>query len=140
MSIAIEELMEVVDETFVGIRLNTPKVKPVHIANGLFRAVLGETNSTKLLHRFVFHQKARTGEIPAGHEIDLVMNDLLELEALEPGVESDDVAAFRRQLKRIVSADNGVFTGQMQSYSAGASSFLSRDTICLLYTSPSPRD
>ena len=128
MSIAIEELRETVDESFVGIRLNTTKVKPVHIANGLFRAILSETNSTKLLHRFVFHQKA-TGEIPSGHDIDSVVSDLLECEAIEPGIEPDDIAMFRRQLKRVVSADDGVFTGQMQSYSAGSSPFLSKDTV-----------
>jgi hypothetical protein len=128
MSIAIEELREQVDEAYVGIRLNTTKVKPVHVANGMFRTIVGETNVTKLLHRFVFHQKA-SGEIPQGHDLDSVINDLLEAESLESNIEQDDVAAFRRQLKRVVSADDGVFTGQMQSYSAGATTFLSRDTV-----------
>jgi hypothetical protein len=128
MSIAIEELRKTVDGSFVGIRLNTTKVKPVHLANGLFRAILGKTASTRLLHRFVFHQEA-TGEIPPGHDLDSVISDLLDCEAIEPGIDPEKIAAFRRQLKQVVSADNGVFTGQMQSYSAGAAAFLSKDTV-----------
>ena len=128
MPIAIEELRESVDEKYVGIRLNTSKVKPVHIANGLFREACEWTADTGLLHKFVFDQKAN-GDIPRGHELDNVIDELRDLSAIEPNIDPNDVSRFRRQLKKVVSADDGVFTGQMQSYSAAARGFLSRDTV-----------
>ena len=128
MTFAIENLRRIVDEEYVGVRLNTDKVKPVHIANGLFRSISGNTASTKLLHRFVFHQKA-SGEVPRGHDLDSLYQSMLDRDVLDESIDRDDVTEFRILLKHVVAADNGVFTGQMQSYSAGNSAFLSRDTV-----------
>ena len=128
MSFAIEDLRTVVDKTYVGVRLNTDKVKPVHIANGLFRALLGETTSTRLIHRFVFHQK-HNGEVPKGHDLDSLSAALREEGSLDPSISVEDIQEFRILLKRLVSADNGVFDKQMQSYSAGHAAFVSRDTV-----------
>ena len=128
MSFAIEELRRQVDERYVGIRLNTTKVKPVHIANGLFRCVTSQTRSTKLIHRFIFHQTAK-GEVPRGHELESVLGSLIASGSIEKSIDSEFVGVFRRQLKRVLSADDGIFTGQMQSYSAGNSAFLSKDTV-----------
>ena len=128
MSIEIKELRDNVDRAYVGIRLNTDKVKPVHIANGLFREASESIADTKLLHRFVFDQTNK-GVVPKGHALDDLLEDLGDAESLESGIENSEISKFRRQLKKVVSADDGVFTGQMQSYSAASTAFLSKDTV-----------
>ena len=128
MSIEIKELRDSVDRAYVGIRLNTDKVKPVHIANGLFREASESIADTKLLHRFVFDQTNK-GVVPKGHALDDLLEDLNDVESLESGIENSEISKFRRQLKKVVSADDGVFTGQMQSYSAASTAFLSKDTV-----------
>ena len=40
MSLDVKRLGQDVHRLFVGVHLNTDKVKPVHIANGLFRTLL----------------------------------------------------------------------------------------------------
>jgi hypothetical protein len=128
MSIVIEDYRKEVDASYVGISLTTGSIKPVHIANGLFRGLVEKTNSTKFLNRFVFHQNA-DGKIPRDHEINSVFADLETKALIDPSIDKDSITALRLQLKRIVSADNGVFIGDMSSYTAGNKAFISKDTI-----------
>ncbi len=128
MTFAIEELKTKVDREYVGIRLNTEKVKPVHIANGLFRSLLGKIPSTDLLYRFVFYQTHK-GIVPKGHDVDSLLTDLRDLDAITGSVSTDEVKAFRIALKRLLSADNAVYDKQMQSYSTGNHAFVTRDTV-----------
>lgn len=128
MSFAIEQLRTTVDREYVGIRLNTEKVKPVHIANGLFRATLGVIPSTQLLYRFVFHQTHK-GVVPRGHDIDSLLSDLRARNAIASSIGADNVKALRISLKRALAADNAVYDKQMQSYSTGHKLFVTRDTV-----------
>ncbi|MGE0606574.1 MAG: hypothetical protein AB7O62_05545 [Pirellulales bacterium] len=128
MSFAIEKLKTKVDREYVGIRLNTEKVKPVHIANGLFRSTLGAIPSTQLLYRFVFHQTQK-GVVPRGHDIDSLLAALRSSDAIGQGVTTENVKDFRIALKRLLSADNAVYDKQMQSYSTGHKSFVTKDTV-----------
>jgi hypothetical protein len=128
MSFAIEELKTTVDRSYVGIRLNTEKVKPVHIANGLFRASLGLIPSTQLLYRFIFHQTHK-GVVPRGHDINTLLSDLRARDAIASSIGSDSVMALRVSLKRALAADNAVYDKQMQSYSTGSKLFVTRDTV-----------
>ena len=57
----VEALRVAAERDYVGFPPNTYSVKPVHIANGLFRFVHGKTYDTSLLNRFVFGKGRRYG-------------------------------------------------------------------------------
>jgi hypothetical protein len=129
MTIAIEEAREWIEEQFIGFSPNTNNVKPVHIANGMFRAVLGGTVNTRSLHRFVFSRTDK-GRIPRGHELEKVYSTLINEHRLDSDEVSEaNIARLRELLKKVVAADDAVFTDGMESYSAGFVGFVSKDRI-----------
>lgn len=132
MPIAIDkERQQYIDDKFIGFSPNTSSIKPVHLANGMFRSVVGHTFDTELLNRFVFWQK-NDGEVPKGHELDTIFDRLLANQRLDPtGITKDDLKRLRVLLKDILNADNGVYMhkDKMESYSAGYQAFLSEDRI-----------
>lgn len=128
MPIAIDTLRAKVEETYIGFRPNTAKVKPVHIANGLFRVVLGRVADTDLLNRFVITQ-SRT-EVPEGHQPEVVYSELRDADRLDPvDVTLGELNRLRVLLKKVVAADDAVFPKGMASYTAGNQGFVSKDHI-----------
>jgi hypothetical protein len=129
MPINVEVERENIEEKWIGFSPSSNSVKPAHIANGLFRTVLDATFDTQLLHRFVFSQ-TKEGEVPKGHDIDTIYERLIKEHKIdESDVTKDTLGRLRILLKKVVGADDAVFTGAMQSYSAGFSSFVAKDTI-----------
>lgn len=130
MPIKIEEHRKWIEEEFIGFRPTFNKVKPVHIANGLFRSLTGRLGTTQTLLNFAISQTAK-GEIPKGHSIEEVYKFL----ASEKKIETDDIkpenlAQFRQFLRKVVGADGAVFPDtDMQSFTAGFVGFLSKDRI-----------
>ena len=126
---SIEEMIRDIEERYLGFNPNTTSVKPVHIANGLFRSLSGATYSTKLLHKFVFSE-TKKGTVPRGHDLESIYNELRELGRLDDrDVQIGELPSLRRLLKQVVNADSGVFTGTMQSYTHGFSHLVTSDTI-----------
>lgn len=130
MPIAIEVERQHIDAKLVGFGPNTNSVKPVHIANGLFRMVVGKTFDTALLNKFVFWQK-NNGPVPKGHELDTIYEYLLNNNRLETDVSKEDIKRLRIVLKNVLNADEGVYMhrDRMESYSAGYEGFISEDRI-----------
>jgi hypothetical protein len=125
----VREWYDEIGTRWIGFTPNTHSVTPVHVANGMYRVVLGRSVDTKLLFRFVF-SKTHKGEVWRGHEIASVYDHLVQ----EGGIDSDEVsqdavAAFRPLLKSVVAADEAVYGDRMQSYTAGAAEFVTNDTI-----------
>lgn len=120
-----------IEHEYIGFSPNTTNVKPVHLANGMFRWLLNEANDTSRLFQFVFSSSKKDGTIPKGHELDKVYQWLLDEERIETEVPLASVSQFRAMLLKIVAADkpSAVSTGGMESYSAGFSSFVSNDRI-----------
>ncbi|MBV1734759.1 MAG: hypothetical protein KMY50_03115 [Candidatus Desulforudis sp.] len=132
MTIVIGEAFQHVERTLIGCRPNTSSVKPVHIANGLFRNILGYTTDTGMLNRFVFVAKKKDGAIPSGHELASIYGELLDNNRLMPeDIQESDIAELRSFLRKVVDADGGVYlhSQDMESYSAGFSGFISRDRV-----------
>jgi hypothetical protein len=118
-----------IGKDWIGFSPNTHSVTPVHVANGLFRVVLGSSVDTKLLFRFVF-SRTHKGEVPRRHDIDSVYAHLVSESRVDPEeVPQDAAAAFRPLLKSVVAADEAVYDDRMQSYTAGAADFVTNDTI-----------
>lgn len=128
MALNIDEIRRDVDRKYVGMAPNTTSVKPVHIANGLFRASINCVYNTSDLNRFVFWQKKKGGE-PVGHDLDTVYSFLQDNGKLDSSIQKDEIAEFRLLAKEVLSADAGVYVGSMASYSAGACQFVAKDRI-----------
>lgn len=126
----IEEIRKSVDREYVGISPDTRSVRTAHIANGLYRTVMGKTYDTSLLNRFVVSQK-HNGQVPKGHDMESVVNALTDSGGLVPRIQVSDLRRFRGLLKRVVNADGGVFLHRdaMESYTAGHAGFVTRDRI-----------
>ena len=74
----VKELRKGIEHEYIGFSPNTTNVKPVHLANGMFRGLLNEANDTTSgLFRFVFSSSKKDGTIPKGHELDRVYQWLL---------------------------------------------------------------
>lgn len=129
MTIKIEEYLDEIDKKYVGFSPNTTSIKPVHISNGLFRAALDHTSDTKTLNRFTFWQKA-DGNIPPGHELETVFSSLVAQNRIDSSTVSlDSIKHLRMLMKKILNADDGVYTLGMDSYSGGYAGFLSKDYV-----------
>ena len=73
----IEEMRLAIERDFVGFSPSTTGVKPVHIANGLFRTVVDGAYPAAFLNQFVFSETVK-GEIPHGHDLDTIYETLEE--------------------------------------------------------------
>jgi hypothetical protein len=128
MNIALNAYRAKIDKDRVGFLANSTKVKPVHIANGTFRALVGKTANTELLYKFVFSKRHKDGLPPKGHDLGTVRKQMEELGRIFD-IPDENLSRMRDALKSVLNADNGIFTDQMQSYSSASSSFISRDNI-----------
>ncbi|MDO8655512.1 MAG: hypothetical protein Q7R48_03865 [bacterium] len=128
MSIRIEEYRKTLEARFVGFSPNTTSVKPVHLANGLFRAVLGEVADTSDIVRFSVAQ-LHSGQIPKNHDLEAVKALLIEHDAFDSDITDAELGKLRAMLRRILSADGALYVGGMDSHSAMGRRFLSRDRI-----------
>jgi len=129
VTIKIEVERAEMEKRLIGLHPNTNNVRPVHIANGLFRSSMQKTFNTQWLHRFVFSQLA-DGKVPPEHDIDTVYEYLVSTQKIEQAeISKEALSRLRVLLKKIIGADNAVFTGTMQSYTAGFANFITQDTI-----------
>lgn len=134
--IAMHELRKAVDEKYVGFKPQSGSVKPVHIAMGAFKAILGECYSADGIMRLSYVISA-SGIIPRGNEFDSVKQMLEDSNAFDSSEITDkQLAEFRSILQKLISADNGVFPAKgkemkngMISYTAGSSFFVTPSGI-----------
>lgn len=127
----IEDIRNRTDETLVGLTPNTRSIKPVHVANGLFRTVLGTIHDTAVLNRFVIHQK-HDGSVPKGHDGDSVLAWLTANGRIsEDAADNGQLQVLRVLLRKVVNADNGVFLHRdlMESYTGGYFPLVTADRI-----------
>lgn len=130
-TIYLKKLREKVDRCFVGFKPNGSSVKPVHIYSGASRIIYGESVTTQGIKRLSYVSDAK-GKITKNNTLDKVKEMLYERDALDESVKDDDLIAFRNLLQRLLSADNGVFSGTddgMVSYSAGSRSFITSTAL-----------
>jgi hypothetical protein len=120
MPVQVESLRKEIESKFVGFSPSTNQVKPVHIASGLYRALLEESADTELLNRFVVSQTDK-GKVPVGHELSRIFGRLKDRKAIDEfEIKQTDLTPFRIFLKRVVNADSGVYlhAHRMEAYTA----------------------
>ncbi len=128
----IKDIRKGIEQEYIGFSPNTTNVKPVHLANGMYREILNEaSDTTSGLFRFVFSASKKDGSVPKGHELERVYEWLTEEKRIDNNVTSASIAQFRPVLMKIVAADkpSAVSTAGMESYSAGYISFVTNDRI-----------
>jgi hypothetical protein len=141
----MHDLRQEVDEHFVGFKPNGASIKPVHIAGGAFRSILGYINSAQGI-KILSYVCDSKGETPfkkkdAGKQRKMTLDEALDhvvrylerADAPERKSAADfaeikraELSAFRYTLQKLVNIDKGVYgTGDsMLSYTAGSANFV----------------
>ncbi len=124
----IKQIRNAIELQYIGFNPNTAKIKPAHLANGLFRVMLSYRYDTTRLLQFVY-TPLKEGNPLRGCEPQTIYDQLVTAKHINPrDVSLPQVSALRSALRKIVTADNAVYPG-MDSYSAGAAPFVSNDHI-----------
>jgi hypothetical protein len=127
--IIMHELRQEVDKRYVGFNPNSSSIKPVHVAGGLFRTILGKEWAAKGIQCLSYVCDAK-GKIPKGHAPVDIKAFLSEHGAADFDEITDvQLDALRNALQKLVGADHGVFPGDMRSYTAGSYGFVTRHSI-----------
>jgi hypothetical protein len=148
----MHDLRKEVDERFVGFKPNGTSIKPVHIAGGVFRSILGYTNSAwgiKMLS-YVCDSKGepplKTKDADTRRERKMTLDEALDAviqylertdtqkrgSAVDSGsVARDEISSFRYTLQKLVNVDSGVYgiADSMLSYTAGAANFVVKKAL-----------
>lgn len=128
---AMHELRQEVDKKYVGFRPESGSVKPVHIATGAFRAILGQSFTAEGIKKLSYVIGAK-GKTPKGNELDKVIAYLTTNDAIDVSeIDTKQIEAFRTMLQKLVNVDKGVYgiDDGMLSYTAGASQFVTAKGI-----------
>jgi len=129
--IYLREYRSVVDKCYVGFRPNGDSIKPVHIAGGSLRCIYGASANTRKIKKLSYVTDAG-GKIPAGNELETVLNDLLDKDQIESEVPANDLESMRNVMQKLLAADKGVYSGVkdgLVSYSAGSKYFLTKPAM-----------
>ncbi len=136
----IKTTRDAVEKQYIGFSPNTTNVKPVHLANGMFRVLLQSRYDTNRLFRFIY-MTLKDGNPLLGSEPQTIYNHLAAANRIDVNeVSVQQLGALRIALRKIVSADRAVYVSKaprtatqaldrMDSYSAGAAPFVSSDRI-----------
>ena len=116
--VAIEDANKWVAERYVGFQPNTGRIKPVHVANGLFRQALGKKFCTKGLINILLCKDTQN-----------VYSECRTNEYITDEMPLDQFEELRTTLRSIVSVDDGVYEDGMDSHSAANQVFVSNDRV-----------
>jgi hypothetical protein len=128
---SIHKIRQKIDKKYIGFVPQNTSVKPVHIANGLFKRFYGNAYDTKDISKLSYVQNAK-GKIPRGQgteEVKKYFEDKGKIATENIGI--DNFQTFRLFLQDIINADKGVFTekNSMIAFSLTSKMFLNTDTI-----------
>ncbi len=128
---AMHDLRQEVDKKYVGFRPESGSVKPVHIATGVFRIILGQSFTAEGIKKLSYVMGAK-GKTPKGNELDKVIDYLSTNNAIDMSeIDVKQVECFRGMLQKLVDVDKGVYgiNDGMLAYTAGASQFVTAKGI-----------
>lgn len=128
---SIHAIRQEIDKKYIGFIPQNTSVKPVHIANGLFKRLYGSAFNTRDISRLSYVHKAN-GQIPKGQtdeEVKLYFEEKKKM--IGEQISNDSFKSFRLFLQDIINVDRGVFTekSSMIAFSLTSKMFLNTDTI-----------
>ena len=91
-----------VDNNYVGFLINGPKVKPVHIANGVMRIILGKILDISGVEKLSFVE-SKKGRI--GYKTEDIVQMMIENDTIEDDIEITTFEATRRVLQKLLDSD-----------------------------------
>jgi hypothetical protein len=128
---SIHAIRQEIDKKFIGFVPQNTSVKPVHIANGLFKRLYGEAFDSKDISRLSYVHKAN-GHVPKGQS-DEEVKQYFETNKRMVGdqISLDSFKLFRLFLQDIINVDRGVFSEKtsMIAFSLSSKMFLNTDSI-----------
>jgi hypothetical protein len=128
---AMHELRQEVDRKYVGFNPQSGKVKPVHIATGAFRVILGQSFTAEGIKKLSYVMGAK-GQTPKGNQLSEVIKYLSDNNVIDLAeISEQEIGSFRWMLQKLLNTDNGVYgiDDHMLAYSAGASQFVTAKGI-----------
>ena len=112
-TIFLDQYTKKVNDSYVGFELyKGRKVKPVHVANGVFRALYGRIQNTAGVKKFALVE-SKKGII--GYETSAVWQELVDDGRLEPTIREEEFDAARRVIQKLLDADSAVFIDKSKS-------------------------
>jgi len=121
----MHEMRMEIDKRYVGFRPESGSVKPVHIATGAFRAILGESYTSYGIKKLSYVIGIK-GKTPRGNELEYVVQFLRNNNAYdETEITEKQLADFRGFLQKLIDVDKGVYgLNGMWAFTAGSNSFV----------------
>jgi hypothetical protein len=128
---SIHEIRKKIDKDYIGFIPQNTSVKPVHIANGLFKRFYGCAYDTKNISKISYVHKAN-GKVPKGQsdeEVKMYFEKYNKM--IGDHINFDDFKSFRLFLQDIINVDKGVFKekSSMIAFSLTSKMFLNTDNI-----------
>lgn len=124
--INIRSCRKYIDQNYVGFDINGPKVKPVHVINGVMRVICGKTYDTTGIKKLSYVE-SKKGK--PGYNTEEVFNELIDENLIEDDIDQETFESFRKVLQLLLDADSAVFDGEddrMISYSLSSKYFVTR--------------
>ena len=123
----LKEFREKLDKKYIGFSANGSSVKPVHIANGLFRTVLGYAYDTDTIGKFSY-TKSNKGVTKPAAQLKKVYKEYTDNNRIEvTNINKDSFELLRSTAQSIIEADKGVYDlagSGMVSYTLPSKYFL----------------
>lgn len=115
------------DRKYIGFSVNSSSIKPVHVANGLFRTILGKAYNLDNIGKFSY-TKSNKGTTPPQTKLNKIHKEYVEANKIETqNITKEQFELLRQTSQSIVEADKGVYGfkgNEMVSYTLPSKYFL----------------
>lgn len=115
------------DKKYIGFSVNSSSIKPVHVANGLFRTTLGQAYNLDNIGKFSY-TKSNKGTTPPQTKLNKIHKEYVDLNKIETqNITKEQFELLRQTSQSIVEADKGVYSfkgNEMVSYTLPSKYFL----------------
>lgn len=112
-TIYLDQYSKKVNESYVGFRLYTGrKVKPVHVANGVFRTLYGKILNNAGVKKLALVESKKGIK---GYDTAAVRQELVDRSCLEDDIHEEEFDAVRRVIQKLLDADSAVFIDRFKS-------------------------
>lgn len=112
-TIYLDQYSKKVNESYVGFRLYTGrKVKPVHVANGVFRTLYGKILNNAGVKKLALVESKKGIK---GYDTATVRQEFVDRSCLEDDIHEEEFDAVRRVIQKLLDADSAVFIDRSKS-------------------------
>ncbi len=112
-TIFLDQYSKKVNDSFVGFGLyKGRKVKPVHVANGVFRVLCGQILNNAGVKKLSLVESKKGIK---GYDTTSVLQELVDDDRLEDDIREDEFDAVRRIIQKLLDADSAVYIDKSKS-------------------------